>query len=205
MPHTPKELLKGKEDKLKGISKKTIEIHRDKLYAAYVSKRNEVEEKLAKADKSTSNQIYSEWRGLKEGETFAANGMILHEYYFGILGGNGDPKKAPTVLKKIDKDFGSFESWKEDLVACGMAGRGWGVLAYDPSDQKFHNYIGDAQNQGAVWGAQPLVALDVYEHSYFIDFGSDRKSYIEAFFQNIDWAKVEQIYQRVGKQYPAAI
>ncbi|MBI3495486.1 superoxide dismutase [Candidatus Berkelbacteria bacterium] len=205
MPHQVKELLKGKEDALKGISKKTIEIHRDKLYAGYVKKRNEVEEKLAGADKEGSNQIYSEWRGLKEGETFAANGMVLHEYYFGVLGGDGDQKKAPTVLKKIEQDFGSFEEWKANLVACGMSGRGWGVLAYDPSDGKLHNYIGDAQNQGAVWGATPLVALDVYEHSYFADYGSDRKAYIEAFFENIDWARVEKMYDRVGKTYAAAI
>jgi Fe-Mn family superoxide dismutase len=202
MPHAPKPLLKNQENKLKGISQKTIEIHRDKLYAGYVAKRNEVEEKMVATDKPSANQTYSAWRGLKEGETFAANGMILHEYYFGVLGGDGQPQGE--VLAEIEKIWGSYETWTEDFTACGMSARGWAVLAYDPSDNKLHNYIGDTQNQGAVWGVTPVIAMDVFEHSYFIDYGSDRKSYIQAFLQNLDWGKINKIYAKVTKIYPAA-
>lgn len=201
MAHQPKPLLKDKADQLKGISQKTIEIHRDKLYAGYVAKRNEVEEKLKTADQSASNQTYSEWRGLKEGETFAANGMVLHEYYFGVLGGDGQPKGS--VFEEIKKTWGSYETWVEDFTAAGLAARGWAVLAFDPSDGKLHNYIGDTQNQGAVWGVTPVIALDVFEHSYFIDYGSDRKSYIQTFLQNLDWDKINALYAKVAKVYPA--
>lgn len=196
--HDIKALLKGKEAKLKGISQKTIEIHRDKLYAGYVNKRNEVEEKLESADKGPSNQIYSEFRGLKEGQTFAANGQILHEYYFGVLGGDG--KSSGELAKAIEKRWGSIDSWQQEMTATGMAGRGWAVLAYDTSAKDLYVFMADAQNMGAVWGAMPVVAMDVYEHSYFIDYGSDRKAYISAFFDNLDWARANQFYRSASSR-----
>lgn len=191
--HEVKALLKGKEGALNGIGQKTIEIHRDKLYAGYVNKRNEVEEKLESADKEGSNQIYSEYRGLKEGQTFAANGQILHEYYFGVLGGDGKPKGE--LADAIEKKWGSFENWQKEMTATGMAGRGWAVLAYDTTAKDLYVFMADAQNMGAVWGAMPIIAMDVYEHSYFLDYGSDRKTYITAFFDNLDWAKAGEFYK----------
>ena len=89
-------------DALKGIGQKTVEIHHGKLYAGYVNKRNEIEESLTKVDRSKANQIYSEMRGLKHEETFAANGQILHEIYFGVMGGDGQP--AGEVVDKIKED-----------------------------------------------------------------------------------------------------
>ena len=181
---------------LRGISDKTNEIHHCKLYTRYVNKRNEIEEKLSKLtpeDLTAGNQIYSYLRGLKEGETFAGNGMILHQVFFSVLGGNGDPA-GTQILAEIEKEWGSFENFKIYFTACGMAARGWAILAFDPSDGKLHVYTADAQNQGGVWGATPILPLDVYEHSYFIDFGSDRKSYISAFLENIDWKKVDEYF-----------
>src|SRR3990167_11163351 len=114
---------------LRGISQKTIEIHHGKLYAGYVNKSNEISEKLGelrKSGKADGNQIYSELRGLKSGETFARNGMYLHENYFAILGGDGQPKCE--ILKAIEEKFGSFEDFKTYFSACGMAARGWAIL-----------------------------------------------------------------------------
>lgn len=182
---------------LDGISASTNEIHHDKLYAGYVNKRNEVEEKQKAADPSDANQIYSVWRGLKEGETFAANGMILHEIFFDILGGNGDPN-GTMVRVSLMREFGSWERFMDEFAATALAARGWAILAYDPSDRRLHIYAADAQNQGAVWGAVPLLPCDVYEHAYFIDYGSDRKSYVAAFFRNIDWEKVDARYRQVA-------
>src|SRR3989338_993940 len=91
-------------DSLRGISQKTVEIHHGKLYAGYVNKTNEISEKLEelrKSGKAEGNQIYSELRGLKQGETFARNGMYLHENYFSILGGDGVPKGE--ILKAIEE------------------------------------------------------------------------------------------------------
>ena len=187
-------------DSLRGISQKTVEIHHSKLYAGYVNKSNEISEKLGelrKNDKVEGNQIYSELRGLKQGETFARNGMYLHENYFSILGGNGNPKGE--VLKAIEEKFGSFEDFKTYFSACGMAARGWAILCWDMNEKRLMQYNCDAQNHGGVWGCVPIIALDVYEHSYFIDTGSDRATYIKAFFDNLNWDKVEEFYQRAKK------
>jgi len=179
-------------DALKGIGAKTLEIHHDKLYAGYVNKRNEIEESLAKVDRSKANQIYSEIRGLKHEETFAANGQILHEIYFSIMGGDGQAKGE--VVDKIKEDFGTYAAWEEDFKASAMCARGWVVLAYDPTDGRLHNFIGDAQNQGGVWGTFPIFNCDTYEHSYFIDYGSDRKAYVEAFMRVVNWTEVNRRY-----------
>lgn len=178
---------------LKGISKKTMEIHHGKLYTGYVNKRNEVETQVKEADASKANQVYSAYRGLREGETFAANGMVLHEAYFRILGGTGDPK-GMKVYDAIVKEWGSWEAFVEAFTATGMAARGWSILAYDPSDGKLHIYAADAQNQGGVWGCTPVLPMDVYEHSYFIDVGSDRATYIKNFLANVDWKAVDRLY-----------
>ena len=176
---------------LTGISQKTTEIHHDKLYAGYVNKRNEVEQKMADTDLGSANQVYSAWRGLKEGETFAANGMILHQVFFSILGGDGDVAQTPKIKAAIEEQWGTWERFVEEFTATGMAARGWAILAFDPSDKKLHIYAADAQNQGGVWGSTPLLPCDVYEHAYFIDFGSDRKAYIAAFLENVKWEVVE--------------
>ena len=113
MPKHGIKALPYANDALKGIGAKTMEIHHDKLCAGYVNKRNEIEEGLAKVDRSKANQIYSEMRGLKHEETFAANGQILHEIYFSIMGGDGQAKGE--VVDKIKEDFGTFAAWEEDL------------------------------------------------------------------------------------------
>jgi len=180
-------------DSLKGISAKTNEIHHDKLFAGYVNKRNEVESKMGETDLSTANQVYSAWRGLKEGETFAANGLILHQVFFSVLGGDGNP--AGTQIKKgIEEQWGTWQRFVDEFTATGLAARGWAILAYDPSDKKLHIYAADAQNQGGVWGSTPLLPCDVYEHAYVIDFGADRKAYIAAFLENVNWGTVEEKY-----------
>ena len=192
MAKHPVQPLPYANDALKGNGSKTMEIHHDNQYAGYVNKRNEIEEELQKVDRSKANQIYSQMRGLKHEETFAANGQILHEIYFSIMGGDGQPKGE--VVDKIKEDFGTFAAWEEDFKASAMCARGWVVLAYDPTDRRLHNFIGDAQNQGGVWGAIPVLNCDTYEHSYFIDYGSDRKAYVEAFMRNVNWDEVNRRY-----------
>jgi Fe-Mn family superoxide dismutase len=181
---------------LEGISRETIEAHY-KLYQGYVNKRNEVLGKLAGVDLSTANQVYSDLRSLKVDLTFAIGGIKNHEIYFDHLGGSGgDPVGVFGDLVK--RDFGSAEAWKADLKATGLAGRGWAWAAYDWDEGRLFNYIGDAQNTFPVWNATPLVALDVYEHAYFVDFGTDRGSYIDAFFNNLDYDVVNEWCTRYG-------
>ncbi len=173
---------------LDGISRASVEAHY-KLYEGYVAKRNEILGKLEGIDLSAGNQVYSELRALKVDLTFAIGGVKNHEIYFEHLGGGGgDPDGAIGGL--IERDFGSVAAWRDDLRATGMAGRGWAWTAYDWDEERLFNYIGDAQNTFPIWNATPLVALDVYEHAYFLDYQTDRASYIDAFFDNLDWRVV---------------
>jgi superoxide dismutase, Fe-Mn family len=173
---------------LDGISRTSIEAHY-RLYQGYVAKRNEILGRLADTDLSTANQVYSDLRSLKVDLTFAIGGIKNHEVYFSHLGGGGgDPDGAMGAL--VERDFGSADAWRSDLIASGMAARGWAWTAYDWDEGRIFNYVGDAQNTFPVWNATPLVALDVYEHAYFLDYQTDRGAYIDAFLRNLDWGVV---------------
>ena len=173
---------------LQGISRASVEAHY-RLYQGYVAKRNEILAALDGVDLEKANQVYSDVRALKVDLTFAIGGIKNHELYFAHLGGpGGDPDGAFRSL--VERDFGSVEAWRTDLKATGVAARGWAWTAYDWDEARLFNYLGDAQNTFPVWNATPLVALDVYEHAYFLDYQTDRPSYIDAFFENLDWSVV---------------
>src|SRR3990167_4684044 len=180
-----------------GISEKTLAIHHDKLYQGYVNKKNEIGDKLyefshGKKDLSLANQSYSELRALKDGETFAVNGVYLHEYYFNILGGGGKPSGA--LADALAEKYGPLDNFLNYFKACGIAARGWAVLCWDTHGADLQIYTGDAHNQGGVWGAIPIIVLDVYEHAYFIDYGSDRAKYIDDYFANLNWEAANAVY-----------
>jgi Fe-Mn family superoxide dismutase len=170
---------------LSGISRASVEAHY-RLYQGYVAKRNEILGRLGDVGLDGANQVYSDLRALKVDLTFAIGGIKNHELYFAHLGGGGgDPDGVFRIL--VERDFGSVDAWRADLRATGVAARGWAWTAYDWDERRLFNYLGDAQNTFPVWNATPLVALDVYEHAYFLDYQTDRASYIEAFFENLDW------------------
>jgi Fe-Mn family superoxide dismutase len=183
---------------LDGISRETVEAH-FKLYEGYVNKRNEIMGTLGELeiDPASANQVYSELRALKVDLSFAIGGIKNHEIYFEHLGGHGGNPDG-LVGDLIARDFGSAGDWKADLKATGMAGRGWAWTAYDFDEGRLFNYVGDAQNTFPIWNATPLVALDVYEHAYFLDYQTDRASYIDAFFNNLDWDVVNDWAQKYG-------
>ena len=176
---------------LQGLSEKQLAEHHDVLYAGYVKKTDEIREKLKMADHSTANGTYAELRELKLEEGFAVNGVRLHEGYFAALGGQGG-KPHGNLLKMIEEDFGSYEKWESEFKAMGLAARGWVVLAFDWEDMKLHNYLCDAHNHGGIWGCSTVLILDVYEHAYFLDYGTARKKYIDVFMQNLNWTLVQE-------------
>jgi superoxide dismutase, Fe-Mn family len=181
---------------LDGISRAAVEAHY-KLYEGYVAKRNEILGRLEGAEPDAANQVYSDLRALKLDLTFAIGGIKNHEIYFDHLGGNGG-NPSGAVRDLIVRDFGSVDAWRADLKATGMAARGWAWTAYDWDEGRLFNYLGDAQKTFPVWNATPLVALDVYEHAYFLDYQTDRASYIDVFFANLDWEVVNDWVGRYG-------
>lgn len=196
---TVKEL---KYKKLEGISEKQLSEHHDVLYAGYVKKISEIEEKLKNVDLGSANAIHSDLRELKMEETFALNGVKLHEGYFENMIPGGSPSTSlgtnNQIFDLIIRDFGSYENWEKEFKAMGLAARGWIVLGYDFDEHKLKNILCDSHNQGGVWNTVALLIMDVYEHAYFLDYATARKSYIEAFFQNINWGHVNSIIEKYG-------
>lgn len=184
---------------LDGISKQTMESHY-KLYEGYVKKSNEIMEKLESVDRdpAKANQVYSEIRELKTELSFAVGGVKNHVNYFSILGGEGG-KPSGALLQQIEKDFGSFEAWAADLKATGMAARGWVWLAIDWDTKKLFNYLGDAQNTFPIWNASMIMALDTYEHAYWLDYQQNRAAYIDTFMKNINWKPMEELWDGLSK------
>lgn len=185
---------------MKGISKKTIEDHL-KLYTGYVNKYNEITDKLrvlTDDDYTKANQVFSPIRSLKTELSFAWGGVINHEIYFSHLGGNGGVASG-NLLQQIEKDFGSFEVYKKDLKASALCARGWVWTVWNSTEQRLINHIGDSQNTYALWGAEPLLALDTYEHAYFADYGINRGSYVDAFLENMNWGSVGDIFEKARK------
>jgi len=180
---------------LDGISAKTMTEHY-KLYEGYVKKANEILEKLKTVDKTGANQTYSDLRELKLELSFAIGGIKNHEIYFGHLGGKGGEAQG-DMAELIERDFGSFKNFQEDMKQTGIAARGWVWLAVDWDTKKLFNYLGDSQNTFPIWNATPLVALDTYEHAYWMDYGTGRAAYIDAFFKNLDWNEVEKKIQPI--------
>jgi len=174
-----------------GLSERQIAEH-IKLYEGYCKKIEEIRQKINEAEKE-GNATYSLIRELKIEEGFCINAIKLHELYFENLG-NGEI--SHELLDMIKEDFGSFEDWKKEFISLALSARGWVVLAYDWKDDKLHNYIADMHNQGGIWDTIPILVLDVYEHAYFIDFGTDRKKYIEILLEKINWKIVEERCER---------
>jgi Fe-Mn family superoxide dismutase len=177
---------------LNGISDKTLEIH-FKLYAGYVKNTNDLNEKiieLTEAGKSGS----LEYAELKRRYGFEYNGMRLHEYYFGNLKAGGSELKETSALGKlITETYSSIEVWKNDFFKVGaMRGVGWAVLFQDPFTKTLSNHWITLHEEGNIAGFQPILVMDVWEHAFLLDYvPADRPKYIEAFYNNIDWEKVE--------------
>ena len=119
------------------------------------------------------------------------NSVILHELYFdGMSGKATDPEKdANAVLKKR---FGSLDRWIEDFKAAALSSRGWAVLAYHPVNGKLYNIASDAHDEGPAWFGVPLVVLDMYEHSYYLDYQNQKGEYVKGFFGHVDWSETER-------------
>ena len=163
-----------------------------KLYNGYVGKVNEITGDLASfQDRAAANATYSEYRGLKKGETYALNGMILHELYFSLLG-SAQTKPGPKISAIFDTQFGGYDNWKADFIACGLSARGWAVFMYDQRTYSYRNILMDLHNEGYICGGYPLIIMDVYEHAYFIDYGTDRSQYIHKFIESLRWDLIDR-------------
>jgi len=190
---------------LNGISDRTLKNHRDKIYVSCVDKKNEIENRLedlghdiVRGSDASGNPTFSELRALKAAETYAANAVYLHESYFEILGGNGKFEGAEELVGALTRIYTSVEAFMQYFSECAMAARGWTVLAWNTRESRLWIYNCDAHNEGGVWGALPIIVLDVYEHAYFMDCGADRQAYLKAFWKNFNWSAANDLFKRAS-------
>ena len=179
---------------LHGLSARLIDSHHQTNYGGAVKRLNAIRAQLAVLPFATTPGF--QLNGLKREELIATNSMVLHELYFGCLGGDGKTMEPPMTLA-LAANFGSVERWREEFVAMGKAqggGAGWVLLTFQPREGTLVNQWA-ADHAHALAGSIPILALDMYEHSYHIDFGSNAGAYVDAFMDNIDWAAVYQRYQ----------
>ena len=175
-----------------GISENTIKEHQA-MYERFIKRYNDIVTLLGEVhrDPERASSTYGPLRVLKIEMTYALGGVRSHELYFSHLGGEGG-KPSGALAEQINSWFGSFDDFVNDLTCTAISARGWTWLAWDREGQFLFNYLGDVNNAFPVWNAVPLLALDVYEHAYYLDFKQDRKAYIQAFFKNLDWEVVNQ-------------
>ncbi len=176
---------------MKGFSETLLKNHFT-LYQGYVTNTNKVMDALSamlKEGKTTS----PEYAELKRRFGWEFNGMRLHEYYFGNLGGNGLLSGDGSLGKRITAQFGSYEAWEKDFRGTGtMRGIGWTVLYQDNMSSSMCNVWVNEHDVGHLAGCTPLLIMDVFEHAFITDYGLKRADYIDAFFRNINWEEVQK-------------
>lgn len=181
--------------KLNGLSEKLIRSHWENNYVGSVKTLNMISERLAVAmkDPDLPPVVYG---GLKREELHRVGSVILHEQYFGNLGGDGKP--GGNVLNAIKKAYGSYEAWDAEFRRTAMSlagGSGWCVLTYNALTNELRNQWAWDHMHGAIAGV-PLLALDMYEHSYHMDYGTAAAKYVDAFIRNVNWEEVDRRFAK---------
>lgn len=179
--------------KLKGLSEKLIVSHYENNYGGAVKRLNAITAQLESLDFASAPVFVI--NGLKREELIASNSMILHELYFDSLGAESQPDGDLRVA--LARDFGSVEKWQAQFTAMGKAlggGSGWVLLTYSHRDKKLVNQWA-ADHTCCLAGGAPILALDMYEHSYHIDYGAKAAAYVDAFMTNINWENVARLHR----------
>jgi Fe-Mn family superoxide dismutase len=185
---------------LSGLSLQLIESHYENNYGGALRRLNAITEQLEALDfaKAPGHVI----NGLKREELAALNSTLLHELYFASLGGDG--KVTSPMSDALARDFGSVQRWRTEFSAMGYAlggGSGWVVLSWMPRDGRLINQYA-AEHTQSVAGGIPVLALDMYEHAYHIDFGANARAYVDTFLRNVDWKAVEGRFEDATKVAP---
>jgi Fe-Mn family superoxide dismutase len=181
-----------------GLPERLLVSHHDNNYAGAVRRLNAIGAQLATLDYSKAPVF--EVNGLKREELIAMNSMILHELYFDSLGSAGALTGA--LAQAVARDFGSADRWRAEFSSMGRAlggGSGWVLLIYSPRDKRLVNQWA-ADHTMTVANGRPILALDMYEHSYHMEYGANAGAYVDAFMQAIRWNNVASLFDRYSKE-----
>jgi Fe-Mn family superoxide dismutase len=185
--------------RVKGMSERLIISHYENNYGGAVKRLNLIEEKLADLDYASAAGFLI--NGLRREELIAMNSMILHELFFDGLGEESEP--GSPLKGAIARDFGSYERWRSEFVAMGKAlggGSGWVLLSWSARDRKLVNQWA-SDHCHTLAGGTPVLALDMYEHSYHIDFGAKAANYVDVFMGAVRWSNADRLFSEVAPGY----
>ena len=185
--------------RIKGMSEQLIVSHYENNYGGAVRRLNAITAQLAELDFATAPVFVV--NGLKREELVAANSMILHELFFASLGSESEPEGE--LRDALARDFGSIDRWRAEFSAMGKAqggGSGWVLLTWSSRDGKLLNQWA-MDHTTTLAGATPILALDMYEHSYHMDYGARAAAYVDAFIAAINWPNVARAYGEVRSEH----
>lgn len=188
LPFNPKTIV--------GLSEKLLVSHHDNNYVGAVKRLGAISSQVENLDPVTAPGFTIS--GLKREELIAWNSMILHELYFAGFGGSGGP--SPKLAQSIEHDFGSMTHWSTQFAAMGKAlggGSGWVLLSYSARDKRLTNQWA-ADHTMTLAGATPLLALDMYEHAYAMDYGAKATAYVDAFMNAMSWNHANALFATVA-------
>jgi Fe-Mn family superoxide dismutase len=182
------------------VSEKAKNAHRQ-LYEKYVKAFNEVSAKLDTVDKNVSNSMHSSFRSLKLDEIYNANAVYLHELFFSnSFDPNSEVFIDSVAYMKLQKDFGTFDDWQKDFIACALScGEGWAVTGYNIYTQRYMNTMISHHSQDVMVGLIPLIVVDCWSHAYFKDNLIDQKKYIVSILRELNWDIIEKRFENAEK------
>lgn len=184
------------------LSEKTKSAHQE-LLAGYVTALNDTSAKLDSADRELANPNNSEFRDLKLNEVHNINAAFLHALYFENI---ADQRSVITmdslVFMRLERDFGSFDDWQKDFIACALSSRnGWAVTVYNTFLNRYINVVVDLHSLNIPFASYPVIVLDCWEHSYYRDYLNDRKSYVYAMMKELKWKTINKRFENAEKIY----
>jgi len=179
----------------------TLEEH-EATYRGYVAKTNEMLDRLAHADRASAHPVFSDWRSIKSEIPIALAAVKSYEIFLEHMGGRGGAPKG-ALADQLRRDFGSFESFREELTATALASRGWVALVWDEDAAHLMTVLGDTPENLSVWRQQPVLVLEVSDRAASVDFARNRARYLTALLDNLDWDVIEHNFERAAGLAPA--
>jgi len=186
--------------KTESLSEKSKKAHQE-LMDGYIKALNEVSAQLDTADRESSNPNNSTFRSLKVDEAHNINASFLHGMFFDNIGSLSSKVTVDSIsYMRLARDFGDFNKWQKDFIACGLAARnGWVVTCYNTFLKRYINVVVDLHSGNVPFGCMPVIVVDCWEHTYYRDYLKDRKSYIFAMMKELNWDKIEERFDKTER------
>lgn len=182
------------------MSESNVDNHIE-LYKGYLDNFNKISAKLDSVDKSDINSNHDNYRNLKLDETYNMNGVYLHELYFANIADNNSQIGMDTLsYMRLNRDFGTFDDWQKDFMACSLSSRcGWSITYLNFYTQSYMNCFIDLHTKDVPTGMYPVIVMDMWQHAYYKDYLKDAKTYLIAMMKQLNWSVIEERFKKADK------